>query len=121
LENILVIDDEEAVRDVFSRYLRHNGYAVTTAADGETGLREAREKRFDAVIVDYAMPDMNGIECASRLTALAPGVPIILLSGNRLEKEAENAGIHFLLKPAQMETLIDYLTIILSARSLPDQ
>jgi DNA-binding response OmpR family regulator len=64
---VLVVDDEEQIRTIIRRYLEADGYAVSEATDGETGLRLARELDPDLVILDVMMPGIDGIETLRRL------------------------------------------------------
>jgi two-component system alkaline phosphatase synthesis response regulator PhoP len=64
---VLVVDDESSVRDLVSRYLTHEGYAVHVAENGETALALARRVRPDLVILDVMLPAMDGIEVLRRL------------------------------------------------------
>jgi DNA-binding response OmpR family regulator len=64
---VLVVDDEEQIRTIIRRYLEADGYAVSEAADGETGLRLVRELDPDLVILDVMMPGIDGVETLRRL------------------------------------------------------
>jgi CheY-like chemotaxis protein len=77
---ILCIDDEELGLRIRSRVLEREGYRVQTAVDGPTGLRIFASERVDVVVLDYAMPVMNGGEVAVEMRRLRPEVPILLLS-----------------------------------------
>jgi two-component system response regulator MprA len=59
---ILVVDDEPAVRDSLERALRLDGYAVELARDGREGLARLRKRGVDAVVLDFLMPVMDGLE-----------------------------------------------------------
>ncbi|RZJ05988.1 MAG: response regulator [Brevundimonas sp.] len=80
-ERILVIDDDEGVRQFMVDSLEGSGYAVVAAANGPDGLRSLRETAPDLVIVDYAMPGMNGVEVVTEARRHRPAVPIILATG----------------------------------------
>jgi len=79
--NILLVDDKPEVRDVITRYLRVDGHRVETAKNGREGLEAFYKGRFDLVITDRAMPDINGIELATLIKEIAPNKPIIMLTG----------------------------------------
>ena len=64
---ILVVDDNESNRDLLSRRLVSAGYAVATAASGSEALEALAEGRFDAVILDVMMPEMDGLEVLRRI------------------------------------------------------
>lgn len=82
---ILVVDDEPRVREVVSEYLRVDGHKVVQASDGIEGLKQfdeaSSEGRFDLVITDRAMPGITGDELARAIKQIAPGKPIIMLTG----------------------------------------
>jgi|ERR1700751_1218018 CheY-like chemotaxis protein len=78
---ILCIDDEEPALLVRRRLLEKAGYRVFTALTGKEGIELFRFQPIDAVILDYWMADMNGLEVATQLKRLSPKTPIIVLSG----------------------------------------
>ncbi len=77
---MLCVDDEVLGLEVRRMVLEHAGYRVLTADTGLEGLTLHREEQVEAVILDYAMPEMNGAEVAARMRAEKPEVPILLLS-----------------------------------------
>jgi DNA-binding response OmpR family regulator len=81
MPRILIIDDEAALRDVLARLLEREGHEVFTAGDGVDGLRLWREHGAAAVILDIHMPRSDGIETLVQLRAVAPELPVIVISG----------------------------------------
>jgi DNA-binding response OmpR family regulator len=81
MARILVIDDEASLRDILARLLAREGHEVFTAGDGVDGLRLWREHGAAAVILDLHMPRADGIETLVQLRALAPDLPVIVISG----------------------------------------
>src|SRR5258708_28622191 len=78
---ILVIDDAESVRNIIGIFLEHAGFAVCgEAADGVEGIEQATKLKPDLIVLDLAMPRMNGAEAASILSQTMPDVPIVLLT-----------------------------------------
>lgn len=78
---ILVIDDGDSVRDVIRIFLEHAGFEVCgEAADGVEAIEQAKKLKPDLIVLDLAMPRMNGAEAASILSATMPDVPIVLLT-----------------------------------------
>jgi CheY-like chemotaxis protein len=77
---VLCVDDERVGLHVRKLLLERSGYKVITAHDGKTGLTLFEENPVDAVVLDYAMPGMHGGEVATRMRAVKPEVPILLLS-----------------------------------------
>jgi DNA-binding NtrC family response regulator len=87
---ILVIDDEECIRDSCRQALTKAGYQVETAMNGEVGLAKAKEIGPDVALVDLDMPGPHGLEVMDRLYEMSPGTIRILVTGNTsldLEKE----------------------------------
>lgn len=78
---ILVIDDEESLRSLLRRALARAGHDSIEAPDGKAGLKLAKETRFDLVITDIIMPEMEGIDFILHLHRISPGTPIIAMSG----------------------------------------
>lgn len=79
--NILVIDDEESIRDACSQVLIKEGYSVKTAEDGIEGLRLFRTEFFHAVLLDLKLPDMSGMEILSRIKEEHPKTAVIIITG----------------------------------------
>jgi signal transduction histidine kinase len=79
--SVLVIDDEARIRDVVSTYLRCDGHQVATAASGREALEKFRRGRFDIVVVDRVMPEMNGEQTARFIKQLNTNIPVIMLTG----------------------------------------
>jgi DNA-binding NarL/FixJ family response regulator len=78
---ILVIDDGASVRDVICIFLEHAGFDVCgEAADGVEAIELAKKLKPDLIVLDLAMPRMNGAEAASVLSATLPDVPIVILT-----------------------------------------
>jgi serine phosphatase RsbU (regulator of sigma subunit) len=78
---ILIIDDDAAIRDMLALYLRSQGYATATAGDGAAGVRRCAELRPDLVLCDLRMPGMSGLEVMAKLNADFPELPTIVVSG----------------------------------------
>jgi CheY-like chemotaxis protein len=80
---ILLIDDDDEVRSVTASMLRDAGYDVVEAASGSAGLEklERDSKRIELMVVDFAMPGMNGVEVAELARRMRPGFPILFITG----------------------------------------
>ena len=77
---ILCIDDEVLGLEIRKVVLEREGYVVHTATDGATGIRVFRQHPVDAVVLDFAMPGMDGGAVATVLREIRPNIPILLLS-----------------------------------------
>jgi DNA-binding NarL/FixJ family response regulator len=78
---ILIVDDGDSVRDIIRIFLEKEGFQVCgEAANGVEAIEKAKALRPDLIVLDLAMPGMNGVEAASVLNGTMPGVPIIVLT-----------------------------------------
>ena len=82
MPNILIIDDEKAIRKTLSEILSFEGYKIDEAADGEEGLKRFSEKTFDLVLCDIKMPKLDGIEFLEKAREINADIPIIMISGH---------------------------------------
>ena len=109
---VLLIDDEETVRDMVGEVLEHEGVSVLRAEDGARGLAVFRERheRIDVVLLDLSMPGLSGEETYRRLREIDPGVRVILSSGyDRDEARGRFGGgapAGFIQKPYRPEQLM---------------
>ena len=78
---ILVIDDEDEVRDMLAFTLEQSGFRVMAAASGAEGIELVRANAFALVLTDLKMPVMDGVATTRALRALAPALPVVLMSG----------------------------------------
>ena len=110
-ERVLLVDDEEEFVAVLSQRMEARGVGVDQAAGGPEAIRKVEEGSYDAVILDLAMPEMDGIETLRRLLQKNPDLQVILLTGHAtLEKgiEAMKFGaMDFLEKPARIQELME--------------
>lgn len=90
MKNILIIDDNEDILNVFEPLLSEAGYRVTTANNGATGVILFMRQSFDLVITDLNMPEMTGLGVIKRINSIIK-VPIILMSSNYLPVESDDA------------------------------
>jgi len=106
---VLVIDDEESMRDSCRQALAREGYQVETAVDAESGLRKVRELSPDVVLVDLKMPRMNGMQLLQEINALDPTIVAVVITGYATVESAVEAmkcgAYDFLPKPFTPEEL----------------
>ena len=87
-----MVDDEDIVRDTVATVLRHNGYEVTVAEDGEAALALlSRASAFNLLLTDLAMPRMNGRELGERVRRLDPNMRVLYMSGYFNDPGVSNA------------------------------
>lgn len=108
---ILLVEDDRAIRYLFSQVLHNNGYFVIAAEDGATGLDIARARihTLDAVITDSRMPGLDGRELVTQIRSLRSDIPILVVSGavettNRAN--ASDSATRYFAKPVSPERLV---------------
>ena len=123
MPSILVVDDEEQIRQLIRETLEQAGFHVTEARDGKEALRQYRLAPADVVVMDILMPDQDGLETTATLRREFPKVKVIAITGgsdmigilNFLDV-AKMLGAHRTLqKPFEMKTLIEAIQAELQA------
>src|SRR5690349_7794677 len=106
---ILVVDDEEASRELLCRIVTRAGYEAVQAADGFEALSLLERSKIELVISDILMPRMNGYALVARLRAKWPNMPVILTTGFLSQEAAKNmmnGSVDFIPKPIDPQALI---------------
>jgi len=116
---ILVIDDDDNVRNLVAAYLEREGYEVLQAADGPAGVREAESSNPDLLVLDLMLPGMGGLQVARRLTA-SRRVPILMLTARGEEDDVlrgfDAGADDYLTKPFSPKVLVARVRAILQRR-----
>jgi DNA-binding NtrC family response regulator len=117
---VLLVDDEVDFVDVLADRLEARDLTVFKANSGEAALALAEERTFDAIVLDMAMPGMNGIETLERLLEINPDLQVILLTGRATLEQAAAAirigALDLLEKPAQIDTLVAKIELAATRR-----
>ena len=110
MADILIIDDEKAIRKTLGEILSFEGYKIDEAADGEEGLKKFKERNYDGVLCDIKMPKVDGIEFLQKASENNGDVPIIMISGHgniETAVEAVKKGAYdFISKPPDLNRLL---------------
>lgn len=110
MSNILIIDDERAIRKTLSEILSYEGYKIDEAGDGEEGLKRFREKNYDVVLCDIKMPKLDGIEFLDKARESNPDIPVIMISGHGTIETAVEAvkkgAFDYISKPPDLNRLL---------------
>ena len=120
-ETVLVVEDQDEVRNLVEEILGMQGYTVLKASNGEEALRlgKSRRKPIQLLLTDMVMPGMNGKELAERMQKMYPGMKVILMSGYAEEGLIQWGtiiqGMEFIKKPFRVETLIQTVRKVLDA------
>ena len=123
MSKILVIDDNEEMRELLNVMLARAGHEPAAAADGEEGLRKCEAERFDLVLLDIWMPEVDGISVLKDLRARRPDLPVIVMSGGSdkmpLEYSSALADTHgatsVLFKPFHRDELLAAIEMALGS------
>jgi DNA-binding NtrC family response regulator len=107
---VLIIDDEAAIRESLQTLLELEGYEVDTASDGAEGLARLAERPYDLVLLDFAMPDRNGIEILQDIRERDADLAVIMITAYGTVENAVNAmqagATNFIQKPWDNEKLL---------------
>jgi two-component system OmpR family response regulator len=114
MKKILVVDDEKDIREALASGLSRRGYAALTAGTGEEALEIVRKEQVDLVLLDIAIPGIDGYETCRRMRkeAVNKRAAVIFLTGKELEpggilKRAEELGVSgYLVKPCTMDDML---------------
>lgn len=106
---LLIVDDEEQIRQVLSEYFVSQNYLVAAAKNGAEAIKILQSEKFDVIVSDYLMPEMTGLELIDYLKGDLAKIPVIWISGNAsltTYRSGWNKGLFdYLEKPLRLEDL----------------
>lgn len=107
MAHILIVDDDLDLLDVYTALLELQGHRVTAVSSGNATFGVVQSDAPDLVLLDMGLPDLHGLEVHRQLQAIAPEVPVLVLTGTEaLIPDLKAAGIEFRIKPVAKEELI---------------
>jgi len=122
MTKILIVDDEKSIRKTLREILEYEKYEVTEAQDGMECLAKFKRAKFDVVILDIKMPNLDGMETLERLQQMSPETPIIMISGHANIDTAVEAvkmgAFDFVSKPPDLNRLLITLKNALDKHNL---
>jgi len=122
-KRVLIVDDEELIRELLRKALSEAGYQVEQAADGAAGLERLKSSSFDVVLLDIWMPRMNGLEVLASLHELPSPPRVIVMTADHTPETLLNAireeAYLYIGKPFSPSTLVDLVGKALSAAQTP--
>jgi two-component system nitrogen regulation response regulator NtrX len=108
-ETVLIIDDEESVRNSLAGVMKDEGYDVVTAGSGREGMELLQEMQPAIALLDIAMPDMDGIETLRRMREIRPDMPVVMITGHGTIETAVRTtklgAYDFIVKPPELQHL----------------
>jgi two-component system, cell cycle sensor histidine kinase and response regulator CckA len=111
-ETVLIVDDDDSLRDLDEQILQAYGYTVMSAPDGESALRIYQEcgDRIDLVVLDLIMPGVGGAACLQKLLEINPEAKVVIASGYAVnvdtEKATERGAKAFIQKPYDVQHML---------------
>jgi len=124
---ILLVDDDEDIRDSVSYILKKAGYRVETAVDGEEGLRQIDALKPDLLILDLMLPRYGGFEVLRRLqSGASAGLPVIIVTGRYTDRATselisqESNVVELMEKPVKANVLLSAIERSLAPRAAPE-
>src|SRR5579859_7583275 len=125
MPNILIVDDESAIRESLRGVLEDEGYRVTDAASGEACLDQLQQKSFDVVLLDIWLPGMDGLQTLEQIRELETAPEVIIISGHGTIETAVRAtklgAFDFLEKPLSVERTLILVKNALDAKRLRNE
>ncbi|MFP4524815.1 MAG: sigma-54-dependent transcriptional regulator [Bacteroidales bacterium] len=110
MAKILAIDDEKTIRESLKEILEYENHEVELSADGEEAIELFKENKYDLVLLDIKMPQMDGIEVLEKLIGIAPDIPVIMISGHGSIDTAvdciKKGAYDFIEKPLDLNRLL---------------
>lgn len=107
---LLVVDDDDDIRELLEFDLSHSGYIVDSAKDGQEALEKALNNNYDIVLLDVMMPKMNGYDVCKRLRAVKPNLPILMLTAKGTIQDKTtgfNSGVDdYIVKPFDVQEVV---------------
>ena len=125
MDRVLLVDDEVTFLEALAERLQIRGLEVVCATSGREALHAAEEQTFDAVVLDLAMPGLDGIETLRRLRQLRPDLQVMILSGRATVQTAVEAmrlgATDIFEKPTDVEILVQRIRSARAARLAHEQ
>jgi two-component system, NtrC family, nitrogen regulation response regulator NtrX len=110
MANILIIDDEQAIRNALRDIFELEDYVVEEAKDGIEALAKLKQGKFEVVICDIKMPKMDGMDVLERIQAISPDIPVVMISGHgNIETAVEavkKGAFDYISKPLDMNRIL---------------
>ena len=123
--SILIVDDEESIRESLVTLLEMEGYSVETGADGEEGLARIAERPFDLVLLDYALPGMNGMEVLQEIRERDQQLAVIMITAYGTVENAvqamQSGAANFVQKPWDNEKLLADVRAAIARRRVEEE
>ncbi len=122
MAKILAVDDEQTIRESLKEILEYEKHVVDLASNGEEGIQMFQNDKYDAVLLDIKMPQMDGIEVLDKLISTSPDIPVIMISGHGTIDTAvesiKKGAFDFIEKPLDLNRLLVTLRNAMDKKNL---
>ena len=119
---ILVAEDEKTQRDLLEGFLKREGFSVDAAANGREALQKLQENLFDIVVIDYKMPEMDGLQTLKEIRRRYMDLPVVMMTAFGTVETAvasmKEGALDYLTKPIDLEELLIILQKVIERSSL---
>ena len=123
-KRILIVDDDDEIRDLLEFDVSHSGYFVDTARDGLEGLNKALNNSYDLIVLDVMMPKMNGFDVAKNIRQAKLNIPILMLTAKGTiddKTEGFDSGVDdYLVKPFDIQEVLLRIRVLLRRNQVED-
>jgi two-component system OmpR family response regulator len=120
---VLLVEDDDDNRELMAEVLTSSGYEVVSASSGQDGLKQLSEHSIDVVVTDVGMPGMGGLEMARAAKAIAPQVPVVIVTGWAERDDIARARGRevdaVLIKPVDPDALTQAVSDVAQGRKRP--
>jgi len=109
-KRLLIVDDDNQIRELLAFDIAQSGYTVDTASDGKEGLKKALENHYDLILLDVMMPKMNGYDVCKNIRIAKPDIPVLMLTAKgSIEDKTEGfdcGADDYLIKPFEIQEVL---------------
>jgi DNA-binding response OmpR family regulator len=118
MKRILVVEDHKEIRNLLSKFFLLNGYEVDSVEDGDMAIRQIKEKRYDLIVTDYMMPNIDGIDLLKKIKMDNPQLSILMISGSGVEEVffIKSGADAYLAKPLDLSRMKILVEKILNSK-----
>jgi DNA-binding NtrC family response regulator len=112
--SVMIVDDDDDFCEGLASALDHKGYLAKSAFNGSEAIDVVKDKRFDSIIIDMKLPDMNGLEVAEKVRSIDPAIDVALMTGFAsmvplMEERGRDTAQKMFLKPFELMELVSVL------------
>jgi two-component system NtrC family response regulator len=122
---ILIAEDEKSQRDLLEGFLKKEGFSVEAAANGKLALQKLQEDLFDIAIIDYKMPELDGLQTLREIRNLYPDLPVVMMTAYGTVETAvtsmKEGALDYLTKPIDLDELLLILQKVIERSSLIEE